>query len=107
LTLCALTHTLLTAEKAWEILREVKEAQETFRKQRDMMKLEAEVHILTYASPTFELVCHLQTLTLNINCTEMFRARFKSQVQNTCQNATAYSCIIAFHQTLYWYRWIP
>ena len=41
---------------------------------------------------------------LNMNCTEMFRARFKSWVQKTCQNATAYSCIIAFHQNLYWYH---
>lgn len=32
---------------------------------------------------------------LNMNCTEMFHARFKSWVQKTCQNATAYSCILS------------
>ena len=35
-----------TAEKAREILKEVKEAQETFKKQRETIKLEAEVHVL-------------------------------------------------------------
>ena len=35
-----------TAEKATEILREVKGAQEAFRKQKDLHKLEAEVHII-------------------------------------------------------------
>ena len=39
-----------TAEKAKEILKEVKEAQETFKKQRETIKLEAEVcmYICTY-----------------------------------------------------------
>ena len=32
-----------TAEKAREILKEVKEAQETFKEQRETIKLEAEV----------------------------------------------------------------
>ena len=35
---------IYTAEKATEILREVKGAQEAFRKQKDLQKLEAEVH---------------------------------------------------------------
>ena len=34
---------ICTAEKATEILREVKGAQEAFRKQKDLQKLEAEV----------------------------------------------------------------
>ena len=33
-----------TAEKATEILREVKGAQEAFRKQKDLQKLETEVY---------------------------------------------------------------
>ena len=37
-----------TAEKAREILKEVKEAQETFKKQRETIKLEAEVRMYTY-----------------------------------------------------------
>ena len=38
-----------TAEKATEILREVKGAQEAFRKQKDLQKLEAEVHTYMYS----------------------------------------------------------
>ena len=36
---------LITAEKGSEILREVRNAQEAFRKQKDLHKLEAEVGI--------------------------------------------------------------
>ena len=36
------------AEKATEILREVKGAQEAFRKQKDLQKLETEVHVRWY-----------------------------------------------------------
>ena len=37
------------AEKATEILKEVKGAQEAFRKQKDLHKLEAEVPVHVYA----------------------------------------------------------
>ena len=40
-------HNSLTGEKAREILREVKETQETFKKQRETIKLEAEVSMYT------------------------------------------------------------
>ena len=40
-------HNSLTAEKAREILREVKETQETLKKQRERIKLEAEVCMYT------------------------------------------------------------
>ena len=43
-----------TAEKAKEILKEVKEAQETFKKQRETIKLEAEV--CTYVHTSVGLV---------------------------------------------------
>ena len=40
-------HNSLTAEKAREVLREVKETQETFKKQWETFKLEAEVCMCT------------------------------------------------------------
>ena len=43
-----------TAEKAREILKEVKEAQETFKKQRETIKLEAEVRMYTFYLVTVE-----------------------------------------------------
>ena len=42
-SLSPLSHKSVTAEKAREILKEVKEAQETFKTQREAIKLEAEV----------------------------------------------------------------
>ena len=48
------SHKSLTAEKAREILKEVKEAQETFKKQRETIKLEAEVRMYTFYLVTVE-----------------------------------------------------
>ena len=45
-----------TAEKAREILKEVKEAQETFKKQRETIKLEAEVCMHAHVHTSIGLV---------------------------------------------------
>ena len=52
-----------TAEKAREILKEVKEAQETFKKQRETIKLEAEVCIHTHVHTSIGLVNYSGTPT--------------------------------------------
>ena len=50
-------HNSLTAEKARETLREVKETQEVFKKQRETTKLEAEVLCTHYSFVPVAVYC--------------------------------------------------
>ena len=71
----------LTAEKAREILKEVKEAQETFKKQRETIKLEAEV-----------LCVHISVVLVNYSGTPLNGHPSTADTHNITDNSESPDC---------------
>ena len=69
---CNSTNLSPTAEKAREILTEVKEAQETFKKQRETIKLEAEV-LCRYVNTVEHHLSELQTSNCALRVANLYR----------------------------------
>ena len=86
-------HISLTAEKAKEILREVEETQETFKKQQEKIKLEAEVCMYMYISQLCACNCVL--------CSELSYSRKFS----LCVNFRDFCGQTCFCENIYHEKW--